>query len=206
MNDPGGLATSIFGLGDTAQGDYAAASAYFHQALKIAADIHWTPLILEILTGISDLLLQTDEGEQAVELLTLVTQHAAAEPPTQHRAELLLARAKTILSSTVFDAASARGKTADLDAVARAVSDQLKLPKKYAPSPLSANQGLVDPLSERELEILRLLAQGLTNQQIAEALTLVVGTVKAHNHHIFSKLVVSNRVQAIARARELGLL
>jgi LuxR family maltose regulon positive regulatory protein len=65
---------------------------------------------------------------------------------------------------------------------------------------------LVEPLSARELEILRLLAAGLTNQEIADRLTVVVGTVKAHNHHIFGKLGVSNRVQALARARELDLL
>ena len=65
---------------------------------------------------------------------------------------------------------------------------------------------LVEPLSERELEILRLLAQGYTNQQIADALTVVVGTVKVHNHHIFGKLGVSNRVQALMRARQLNLI
>jgi predicted ATPase/DNA-binding CsgD family transcriptional regulator/transcriptional regulator with XRE-family HTH domain len=65
---------------------------------------------------------------------------------------------------------------------------------------------LVEPLSARELEILRLLAQGYTNQQIADRLHVVVGTVKAHNHHIFGKLGVTNRVQALARARELALI
>jgi DNA-binding CsgD family transcriptional regulator/tetratricopeptide (TPR) repeat protein len=65
---------------------------------------------------------------------------------------------------------------------------------------------LAEPLSEREIEVLGLLAQGLTNQQIADALTVVLGTVKAHNHHIFGKLGVSNRVQALARARELKLI
>jgi LuxR family maltose regulon positive regulatory protein len=67
-------------------------------------------------------------------------------------------------------------------------------------------QDAQDALSEREIEILRLLADGLTNQEIAEKLILVVGTVKAHNNHIFSKLSVSNRTQAIARARQLGLI
>jgi ATP/maltotriose-dependent transcriptional regulator MalT len=65
---------------------------------------------------------------------------------------------------------------------------------------------LAEPLTEREIEVLGLLAQGLTNQQIADALTVVLGTVKAHNHHIFGKLGVSNRVQALARARELKLI
>jgi ATP/maltotriose-dependent transcriptional regulator MalT len=69
-----------------------------------------------------------------------------------------------------------------------------------------SSSGLIDELSERELEILSLLAAGFTNQQIAAKLTVVLGTVKAHNHNIFRKLDVTNRVQAIARARELNLI
>ncbi|HZW02861.1 MAG TPA: LuxR C-terminal-related transcriptional regulator [Anaerolineaceae bacterium] len=65
---------------------------------------------------------------------------------------------------------------------------------------------LVEPLSERELEVLRLLAGGKSNQEIAETLYLSVGTVKTHAHHIYGKLAVQNRVQAIARSRELGLI
>jgi LuxR family transcriptional regulator, maltose regulon positive regulatory protein len=65
---------------------------------------------------------------------------------------------------------------------------------------------LYDPLTPREQEILRLVASGDTNQQIADRLFLTVGTVKGHLNHIFSKLDVQNRTQAIARARTLGLL
>jgi len=63
-----------------------------------------------------------------------------------------------------------------------------------------------ESLSERELEILRLMAAGHTNPEIAAALTLAVGTVKKHSNNIFLKLGVRNRVQAVARAREQGLL
>lgn len=59
---------------------------------------------------------------------------------------------------------------------------------------------------ERELEILGLLADGLTNQEIADQLVLEVGTVKSHNYNIFGKLDVKNRGQAVKRARELNLL
>ncbi|GHO42091.1 LuxR C-terminal-related transcriptional regulator [Ktedonospora formicarum] len=67
-------------------------------------------------------------------------------------------------------------------------------------------QPLLEPLSQRELEVLRLIAQGLSNQEISERLFLVLGTVKGHNHKIFGKLGVQRRTEAIARARELGLL
>jgi ATP/maltotriose-dependent transcriptional regulator MalT len=70
----------------------------------------------------------------------------------------------------------------------------------------TANDALLDPLTDRELEVLALMTQGLTNRQIAEELVVVLGTVKAHSHSIYSKLGVNNRVQAIKRAEELDLL
>jgi len=63
-----------------------------------------------------------------------------------------------------------------------------------------------EPLSEREMDVLRLLAAGLTNKQIADQLFVSISTVKSHVHHISSKLDVSNRTQAVARARQLNLL
>jgi len=71
---------------------------------------------------------------------------------------------------------------------------------------LSQAHTLIDPLSQRELEILQLIAQGLSNREISERLFLALSTVKGHNRNIFSKLQVQRRTEAIARARELGLL
>jgi LuxR family transcriptional regulator, maltose regulon positive regulatory protein len=67
-------------------------------------------------------------------------------------------------------------------------------------------QPLIEPLSPRELEVLHLIAQGLSNQEISERLFLALGTVKGHNQQIFGKLQVQRRTEAVARARELGLL
>jgi ATP/maltotriose-dependent transcriptional regulator MalT len=64
----------------------------------------------------------------------------------------------------------------------------------------------VEPLSQRELEVLRLIAQGLTNDEIGKRLFLALDTVKGHNRRIYDKLQVQRRTEAIARARELGLL
>jgi LuxR family transcriptional regulator, maltose regulon positive regulatory protein len=66
--------------------------------------------------------------------------------------------------------------------------------------------GLFAPLSDRELEVLRLLAAGESNQQIAEELVVALSTVKKHVAHILDKLGAANRTEATARARELGLL
>jgi len=68
------------------------------------------------------------------------------------------------------------------------------------------NSKLVESLSERELEILQLIAQGYSNQEICERLFLALSTVKGHNRVIFDKLQVKNRTEAVARARALGLL
>jgi LuxR family transcriptional regulator, maltose regulon positive regulatory protein len=67
-------------------------------------------------------------------------------------------------------------------------------------------QPLVEPLSDRELEVLTYLATGMTNQAIANELFVSLAAVKWHARNIYGKLEVGNRTQAVARARELGLL
>jgi DNA-binding NarL/FixJ family response regulator len=69
-----------------------------------------------------------------------------------------------------------------------------------------ARRQLAEPLTERELEVLRLVAAGDSNQDIARKLVVTLATVKTHINHIFSKLEAESRVQVVARARALGLL
>jgi LuxR family maltose regulon positive regulatory protein len=73
-------------------------------------------------------------------------------------------------------------------------------------SRLPATQSPYEPMSQRELEVLQLIAQGLSNREIGERLFLAIITVKGHNRNIFRKLQVRRRTEAVARARELGLL
>ena len=70
----------------------------------------------------------------------------------------------------------------------------------------STSHPLPEPLSQRELEVLQLIAQGLSNREISEQLFLALNTVKGHNRRIFEKLAVQRRTEAVARARELGLV
>jgi LuxR family maltose regulon positive regulatory protein len=80
-------------------------------------------------------------------------------------------------------------------------------PEKADPSePLAPESELIEPLSEREIEVLQLISKGLTNQVIATRLYLSLNTVKAHTRNIYGKLGVNNRTQAVARARALGIL
>ena len=68
------------------------------------------------------------------------------------------------------------------------------------------SSALVEPLTEREREILRLIADGLSNQAIADQLVVAVSTVKKHVNNLYGKLDVQSRTQALVRARELDLL
>jgi ATP/maltotriose-dependent transcriptional regulator MalT len=70
----------------------------------------------------------------------------------------------------------------------------------------SSTPPLVEPLTEREAEVLKLLASGRTNREIAADLFVTVGTIKAHTSNIYAKLQARNRTEALARARELGFL
>ena len=81
--------------------------------------------------------------------------------------------------------------------------------EKFSASPSGvapSEESVSEPLTDRETEILRLLAQGQTNPQIARELVVSPGTVKNHVRHIIAKLGVSDRTQAAVRAMELGLL
>ena len=80
-------------------------------------------------------------------------------------------------------------------------------PESEAPAAAQPQEsGLIEPLSERELEVLQLVAEGLTNQKIAARLFLSLNTVKGHTRNIYGKLNVHSRTQAVARSRQLGLL
>jgi len=80
-------------------------------------------------------------------------------------------------------------------------------PEQASPASAQAPESdSIEPLSERELEVLRLIAEGLTNPEIASRLFLSLHTIKAHARNIYGKLGVRNRTQAVAKARALGVL
>jgi LuxR family maltose regulon positive regulatory protein len=78
---------------------------------------------------------------------------------------------------------------------------------KGRPRPMTPGPSpLVEPLSEREIEVLRLVAAGLSNREIAKKLVISPGTAKTHIHNVCSKLGVRNRTEAAMHAKELGLV
>ncbi|NJP04190.1 MAG: response regulator transcription factor [Chloroflexaceae bacterium] len=96
-----------------------------------------------------------------------------------------------------------------IDRLQALLEDQQALASNWPPqwsAHLEGMQPWVEPLTRREREVLRLIAAGLSNQEIARQLVIVEGTVKVHIKRIYGKLGVSNRTQAVARARQVGLL
>lgn len=77
---------------------------------------------------------------------------------------------------------------------------------RVSPAPVVVGRVPAEPLTPREVEVLHELAAGRSNQEIAHALFVAPGTVKAHLNHIFRKLEAASRLQAVAHAREAGLL
>ena len=115
------------------------------------------------------------------------------------------------VSPQLFSEATAKGEESDLASLTADLLYQLSLPlTPLAELPTSAPtkpvQTLIEPLTARELEVLKLLCEGLSNQEIADELGIALGTVKFYTGQIYGKLGVRNRVTAVARARELKLI
>jgi LuxR family maltose regulon positive regulatory protein len=91
-----------------------------------------------------------------------------------------------------------------LTALLRACDPADSVPQRIRAA--AAPPGLAEPLTDRELEVLRLLAAGKSNQRIAYDLVVALDTVKKHVTHVLGKLGAANRTEAVARARELGLI
>jgi ATP/maltotriose-dependent transcriptional regulator MalT len=111
--------------------------------------------------------------------------------------------------SELLSVAAAREKGsayADRLLEAFAAENQIHTDKHAESAPPLPSSLLNEPLSRRELEVLRLVAEGLSNQEIGDRLFVALDTIKGHNRKIFEKLEVKRRTEAITRARELGLL
>lgn len=178
INDRGGLATALVGLGQTAvlQAQLDTARRHFVAALKIGVEIEYISLLQTVLQRVADLFAQAGvRPSVSLDELSVgqVVQRATAVLPQLQGMDL-----------EDVDLLEADGKE----------------------TAAAADSPLVEPLTERELEVLQHVAQGKTNQQIADTLVISLGTVKWYTGQIYGKLNVSNRTQAVARAQELAIL
>jgi LuxR family maltose regulon positive regulatory protein len=141
------------------------------------------------------------QGDLPAALLPL--QHALALAEPEGYIRMFLDEGSSMMQ--LLREASAREIMSDYTDKLLAAFESEKQKSEDKPD-LPPAQPLIDPLSQRELKILQLIAQGLSNREIGERLFLALDTVKGHNRKIFDKLQVQSRTEAIARARELGLL
>jgi len=147
------------------------------------------------------------QGDRTAALTALERALMVAEPESYIR--IFVDEGEPMLALLSKLLATGRRASAYLQRLLAAGDQQSGYGASPIPAPLQAHskppQSLIDPLSERELEVLHLVAEGASNHEIAEQLVVAVSTVKRHVSNIFSKLVVTSRTQAVARAREIGL-
>jgi LuxR family transcriptional regulator, maltose regulon positive regulatory protein len=139
-------------------------------------------------------LLAQGRADQAAALLARLHGPALAQDRTGSLIEIQALRALAL--------AAAGDEPSALSALAAAVA--LAQPEGHVR--VFSDEGLAEPLTEREMDVLELLAAGSSNQQIADHLFVALVTVKTHVSHILDKLGAANRTEAVARARGLGLL
>ncbi len=210
IGDHGGVAGALTGLADALSGEhrYAEARPCYAEALQIAVDHDLTVFALSLLVRIGRRLVTQGQFEPGFELLAFASRQPSTEQDARERARAVLASGEATPSRAALQTALERAGTLDLPSATRVAQRALRA----APADVEAAARVpsspppLDGLSERELEILALLARGRSNAEIAEELFLALGTVKAHNHHIYNKLGVRSRAQAVLRARELGLV
>jgi len=179
-------------------------------------------LTITILTSVAELIIQTGQPEHGLELLHIAHAYPAGNHETHRQAAKIIARYQN--QSPGRGNSSAR-RTANLEEVVKEVLAELTAlpvdPRKEPANPrddgavekslaglvtVTGKQALVDPLTNREIEILRCMNDGLSNQSIAGQLFISLGTVKWYTSQIYAKLQVSSRTQAVAKAREMGIL
>jgi len=198
------LIISLEGMGNSARamGHYGEARRYLGEALQVSRQ-HMIPLKLSVFVGIGELFLQTGKQARGIELLVLAVHHPASEQDTKDRAQRLLNQ-----HQVTAEAAQQTATNVDFNAVITALLDELLIPESSTPTSPKPQAGatLIEPLSERELEILALVVQECSNREIADQLFLSIATVKWYLTHIYGKLGVENRTLAIIRARQLDLL
>jgi LuxR family maltose regulon positive regulatory protein len=185
-----------------AQGDPAAALALLGPLRLRLEARNWQDERLQVL--VLQALVLREQGEKARAVSLLGEALALAEPGGYIR---LFVDEGAPMARLLAEAA-AQGMMPDYVARLRAAFDAEERARLGVPDspPTPPLQSTIEPLSARELEVLRLVAQGLSNREISQRLYLALSTVKGHNLQIFGKLQVQRRTEAVARARELGLL
>lgn len=196
--DPGGIATAESALGRIAlsRGDDVGARARFLHALEVARDIGYAHLAADVLVDVAEMSHRGGDAG-ALPILAFVAEHSATPSNVLRRVHAV---AEQISPETWNDARRKARSLTRVTVVSAAIA-ALRAPRRAT----TADPGN-DALTARELEVLRLVASGASNGGIAEALGVKLGTAKWYTSQLYARLGVANRTEAVARARERGLL
>ena len=168
--------------------------------LHAAAEAKRMGSVIEILA----LLALAHEAQGDIPLASMSLQRALAQAEPEGYVRLFVDEGPA-MAHLLQEAATRRIAPDYTGRLLAAFANRAVMPTTQAKSQ-DARAEMVEPLSPRELEVLQLIAQGLSNREIGERLFLALDTVKGHNRRIYGKLQAQSRTEAIARARELGLL
>jgi DNA-binding CsgD family transcriptional regulator/tetratricopeptide (TPR) repeat protein len=186
---------NLLGAAASELGDYAEAKNYLYEALNDGLDIQFSPNVLYSLLEIACLMVASGNSIKGLQILSFLLEYPL--PPIRGKRPIkrLITKLQGELAPAVFTTALEDGKVLDLETIIQICLDFTR------PSPYTLHA-----LSEREQEILQMVAKGFSNREIAQNLIFSVGTVKWYVHQIYDKLGVGSRTQAVDRARELKIL
>ncbi|MBN1428200.1 MAG: tetratricopeptide repeat protein [Anaerolineae bacterium] len=206
-----------------AAGKLAESAEVFHEGLSLYDDLNQQSEIVEAMAGLANVYLGLGDRAQAMHYAESVWACLEKQVPTgdmdvfsiylncyrvleaygDARSVRVLNTAQTLLEEQAEKLHDDTVRHSFLENVAsRKAITQASQQKTQLTLPTV----LADSLTRQEREVLSLMAEGLTNRDIAEHLVITIGTVKIHTHNIYGKLEVKNRTQAVCRARDLGLL
>jgi predicted ATPase/class 3 adenylate cyclase/DNA-binding CsgD family transcriptional regulator len=207
------IAGVLHNLGTVAQHDrdFERATTLQLESLELNAAIEYLPGIADCFVGLAAVAAATGSAERAALLLGAAEPHLAAMRgymPLIDRAsyEHTLAAARALLDDVAFEAALTRGRALELGHALALASGQMSPSEPVAPTPQPPPAVAPAGLTEREVAVLHLVAQGLTDAQVAERLVISPRTVNGHLRSIYSKLGVSSRTAAAHFAVTQGLV
>jgi ATP/maltotriose-dependent transcriptional regulator MalT len=223
LADQGGLATALTGLGDCAlaAGRLAEARTALLHALTLVETIPDVPLRLTILLSAADLLREAGQADSRQTALRWVRQHPLSTAALRRLAEEKMTPASPLAAAAENPAGPAAGDgpepAQNLDelvkrlraAVAALPPGALLKAVGNPPAAAAENAGADEwgaALTRREVEILRAMQEGLSNQQTADRLDLSLGALQWYTRRIYARLNVASRAQAVTQAQRLGWL